>query len=117
MNIEEFYEADERRRQSSEVELGTEWSDSHGNRYELNWIEDTGELYVMAEPAPHTTADLFGGIYVGSVEKAPMDMMTVSVIAQIETREELEKILSGWQDAMSKPGGANWLYERVKSLD
>ena len=51
MDIEEFYEADERRRRSEEIELGTEWLDADGVRYELSWVADTGELYVMREPA------------------------------------------------------------------
>ncbi len=50
MDIEEFYEADERRRRSEEVEIGTEWHDADGARYELSWVADTGELYVMREP-------------------------------------------------------------------
>ena len=44
MDIEQFYSADERRRQSAEVELGTNWFDAKGSRYELSWVEDTGEL-------------------------------------------------------------------------
>jgi len=51
VDIEEFYDADDRRRQSAEIELGGDWHDAKGVRYELNWIEDTGELYVMREPA------------------------------------------------------------------
>ena len=52
MDIEQFYEADERRRRSEELELGTEWHDATGARYEVSWVADTGELYVMFEPAP-----------------------------------------------------------------
>jgi len=48
MNIEEFYEADERRRRSEEIELGSEWLDRDGVRHEVSWIADTGELYVHA---------------------------------------------------------------------
>ena len=65
VDIEEFYDADERRRRSAELELGRDWKDDHGVRYELNWVEDTGELYVMREPVPHDVADPFGGIHVG----------------------------------------------------
>ena len=42
MDIEEFYSADERRRQSAEVEFGTNWFDAKGSRYEISWVEDTG---------------------------------------------------------------------------
>ena len=50
MDIDEFYEADPRRRQSAELELGTEWLDEDNVRHELNYVEDTGELYVLREP-------------------------------------------------------------------
>ena len=52
MDIEEFYDGDPRRRPSAEIELGADWHDTHGTRYEVNWVEDTGELYLMREPAP-----------------------------------------------------------------
>ena len=64
MDIDEFYEADPRRRASAELELGTEWVDKDGVRHELNYVEDTGELYVLREPAPHVTEDPFGGLHV-----------------------------------------------------
>ena len=63
MDIEEFYEADERRRRSEEVEIGTEWHDADGARYELSWVADTGELYVMVEPNAPMSVDLFGDVY------------------------------------------------------
>ena len=63
MDIEEFYEADERRRRSAEIELGLDWHDVHDVRYELNWVQDTGELYVMREPNP-----------AGSVHGTALDM-------------------------------------------
>ena len=62
MDIDEFYEADPRRRASAELELGTEWLDADNVRHELNYVEDTGELYVLREPAPHVNEDPFGGL-------------------------------------------------------
>ena len=52
MDIEQFYSADERRRQSAEVEFGNNWFDAKGSRYEISWVEDTGELYAMLELTP-----------------------------------------------------------------
>jgi hypothetical protein len=49
MDIEEFYDQDPRRRASDEIEFGREWSEKE-LRFEVSWIVDTGELYVMAEP-------------------------------------------------------------------
>ena len=114
MDIDEFYEAEPRRRASAELELGSEWLDKDGVRHELNYVEDTGELYVLREPAPHVSEDPFGGLHV----KAPPGYdhkMTVHVVAHIETKDELHTILEGWQDAMSTPGGAEWLGDRLRS--
>jgi len=115
MDIGEFYDADDRRRQSVEVELGTEWHDSHGVRYELNWVEDTGELYVMREPPPPAWEDPFGDVYVRTDNRAPITGMTVVVIASIETHDDLERILSGWQSAMETENSVAWLIDRLKT--
>lgn len=112
MDIEAFYDADPRRRPSAEIELGTEWHDAHGTRYELNWVEDTGELYVMREPAPHAREDPFGGLHF-SMREAEEEQMTVHVVAQIATRDDLHRILNGWQDAMAGDAGAEWLATRL----
>ena len=71
MDIEEFYEADERRRRSEEIELGTEWHDRDAVRYEVSWVADTGELYVMREPAPRVAEDLFGDEFAGVASRRP----------------------------------------------
>jgi hypothetical protein len=49
MDIEEFYDQDPRRRASDEIEFGREWSEND-RRFEVSWVADTGEVYVMAEP-------------------------------------------------------------------
>lgn len=114
MDIEQFYDADPRRRPSAELELGTEWHDKHGVRYELNFIEDTGELYVMQEPPPmHEWADPFGGIHLR--DTADWDeRLGVRVIANIDSVDKLHQIVQGWQDAMSKDSSVEWLAERLR---
>jgi hypothetical protein len=114
MDIEEFYDGDPRRRPSAEIELGTEWHDAHGTRYEVGWVEDTGELYLMREPAPHVVEDPFGGLH-SSIGAAEEGKMTVHVVAQIGTLDELHKVLNGWRDAMVRDGGAEWLAERLRT--
>jgi hypothetical protein len=114
VDIEEFYDGDPRRRPSAEIELGTDWHDAHGTRYELNWIEDTGELYVMREPAPHVRQGPFGGLH-SSMRDAEEHKMTVHVVAQIDTKDNLHRILDGWQNAMTLNGGAEWLAERLRA--
>ena len=114
MDIDEFYEADPRRRASAELELGTEWLDEDGVRHELNYVEDTGELYVLREPSPHLSPDPFGGLHV-SAPPGYDNKMTVHVIARIPSVDEVHRILQGWQQAMQGDHGADWLGERLRA--
>jgi hypothetical protein len=114
MDIEQFYDADPRRRPSTEVELGTEWRDTLGVRYELNWIAETGELYTMREPVPPEWEDPFGGIHVRSGDSAPTDGMTVAVIANISTRDRVEELLRGWEQAIDGPNSISWVVDRLR---
>src|SRR5579863_332369 len=111
MNIEEFYEADERRRRSEEIELGTEWRDRDTVRHEVAWVADTGELYVMREPAPRIAEDLFGDEFSGSL---PLDAVTVAVVGWIPGRDRMEEVLAGWPDAMTSPESLTWLAARLR---
>lgn len=114
VDIEEFYDEDERRRGSAELELGREWRDRYGVRYELNWVEDTGELYVMREPVPHEWADPFGGIHVKKDDETAMEAMTVAVVATVADRATLEATVAGWEDAMGRSDSVEWLVERLR---
>ena len=52
MDIEEFYDADPRRREADERAFGWDWNltaDSQ-HRWDLFWNAGTGELYLMAKP-------------------------------------------------------------------
>ncbi len=113
MDIEQFYSADERRRQSAEFEFGTDWFDAKGNRYELSWVEDTGELYAMLELVPEADSwTPFGDI---EVEHMPVDRVVVTVVAHIDGRVEVESILEGWADEMRKPDSIAWVAERLRA--
>lgn len=114
VDIEQFYDRDERRRASAEIELGTEWLDRHGVRYELSWVEDTGELYVMREPPPPGYEDPFGGIYV-KVDNAPVDGITVIVLGTVATRPDLERLLEGWEQHVGQPDSVHWLVDRLEA--
>lgn len=107
MDLEAFYEADERRRASPEVEIGRDWRDAAGVRYELSWVEDTGELYAMREPeggSPWVTP--FGDWVAASL---PAEAQTVRVLAHLATRDELERVLQGWQQEMEGPNSIGWV--------
>lgn len=112
MDIEQFYSADERRRQSAEVEFGTNWYDTKGNRYELSWVEDTGELYAMLELVPEADSwTPFGDI---EVSHLPADRLVVTVVGYVATHDEVERVLDGWQAEMSRPNGIEWVAQRLR---
>ena len=113
MDIEEFYSSDERRRQSAEVELGTNWFDAKGSRYELSWVEETGELYTMLELVPE--ADSWTPFGDTEVEEMPLDRVLVMVVGYIATLDEVEGVLAGWPDQMAKPDGISWVAERLRA--
>ena len=113
MDIEQFYSADERRRQSAEVEFGNAWFDAKGNRYELSWVEDTGELYAMLELVPEAdTWTPFGDI---EVEDVKTDSLVVTILGTIATRDEVEKLLEGWTDHMPDEDGVHWVADRLQA--
>ncbi|HTB09301.1 MAG TPA: hypothetical protein VK704_05750 [Acidimicrobiales bacterium] len=110
MDIESFYEQNEARRESAEIEFGNEWTDANDNEYELSWVEATGELYLMVEPDAPVTEDLFGDFYVaGEV----VSDLTVVVIAKIDSQANLEDQLAGWEDAMLDDNSLTWLHQRL----
>jgi len=110
LDIEEFYSADERRRSSEEIEFGRDWKDGSGVRYELSWVVDTGELYVMREPRPGLVEDPFGDLFGANL---PTEAVTVGVLGVVPTREELDRVLAGWQQAMDRPDGVSWVVDRL----
>jgi hypothetical protein len=111
MDIEEFYDADPRRRESEEIEFGREWSDAKGTRTELSWVADTGELYAMAEPSESVEMDPFGDT---RVDDLPTELVTVEILGTIATREEIDQLLAGWEAAMDKgPNSIQWVRDRL----
>lgn len=113
MNIEDFYSADERRRRSAELELGTDWHDAAGNRYELSWVEDTGELYTMLEingQLPYTSP--FGDMEPLHVAVA-LDSLQVLLIGAIADRATLDTVLEGWEEAMGESDSVSWIVGRL----
>ena len=110
MNIEEFYDADPRRRASPELQFGLDWHDSHGRRYELNWVADTGELYIMQDEPPPAWTDPFGDFYVFGAD--PRDL-GVRVLTVVEGADTVRAMLDGWAEAMGLGDSVAWLVERL----
>ena len=111
MDIEEFYDADPRRRESEETEFGREWSDASGMRTELAWVTDTGELYAMAEPGGSVEMDPVGDT---RVDDLPTEALLVEILATVASREEIDALLAGWEGAMEKgPNSLQWVRDRI----
>ena len=113
MDIEEFYEADERRRHSAELEFGRDWTDA-GSRCEVSWVEDTGELYLMREPDGEVVGDAFGDMVVRHVSEHELG---VEVLGVIPGRDAISAVMSGWEAQMPKPDGIAWLRDRIENVD
>ncbi len=113
VDLEQFYSADERRRQSAEVEFGNDWHDHKGRRYELSWVTDTGELYAMLEVSGEAESFTpFGDLEVGSV---PVGTLVVIVLGTVATQAEVEQILDGWADHMEQSDSVQWVADRLKA--
>jgi len=87
VDIEEFYDEDERRRSSANLSWALN-ADKYGVRHELNWVEDTGELYVMREPYPVSGPILRRNPRIGlhREDETEVEGMTVSVVGWCRTR-------------------------------
>jgi len=111
MDIEEFYDADPRRRESEEIEFGREWSDANGMRTELSWVAATGELYTMAEPAGSVEMDPVGDT---RVDDLPTEALTVEILAVVPDRPAVDQLLAGWEDVMEKgTNSIQWVRDRL----
>jgi len=106
LDIEEFYDADPRRRASEEIPFGHEWTDANSGRYEVMWIADTGEVYAMFEPVEPISSDGIGDLV---VQHMPVSAVTVEVLTTVATREEIDRRLSGWETAMPDLGSIAWV--------
>ena len=110
MDIEEFYDENPARRTSEEFEFGQDWHDADGNRAEVSWVQETGELYCMREPTEAIVTDTLGGEY---LQRLPEEDLVVEVLGAIPTLEAVESALAGWSDAMSGSNSLAWLKDRV----
>ena len=110
MDIEGFYDADPRRRHSEEFSFGRDWHDADGVRWELNWVADTGEVYVMREPAEPVGMDPLGDTWVADL---PADLVTVEVLGTITGQATVERAFGGWPEAIEGADSLAWVRDRV----
>ena len=110
LTIDDFYAANEDRRNSAEFEFGDSWSDVSGNEYELSWVESTGELYLMLEPEANVGVDAFGDFWVGEGAEG----LNVVVVGVFPNHDAVAAALDGWESAMGNENSLAWLSSRVK---
>jgi hypothetical protein len=91
-----FYNADERRIHSRELDVGLWWRETaEGPLHRAAWVRDTGELYVVR---------------LGPVEDGGG---SVEVLARVAAREQLERLVSGWRERCGAPRSLSWLRARA----
>jgi hypothetical protein len=95
-SLARFYNADERRIASRELDVGLWWREhADGPLHRAAWVSDTGELYLV-RLGPVADG---GGL--------------VEVLAIVEDRELLEDVLEGWRERCGEPWSLAWLRERT----
>jgi hypothetical protein len=114
VDLEQFYDADPRRRQSEELEFGNDWYDN-GARTQVSWVEATGEVYAMRDPLGSLVADVIGDTRASPVAD---EDLTVEVIGIVEGRDKIAAVMSGWDTAMtSGDNSLAWVRDRIANAD
>ena len=109
MNLNDFYDADPRRRASEELEFGSDW-DENGARTQVSWIAATGELYAMRDPLGRLVTDVIGDTRAVPVSE---EALTVEVLGTVSDRAAATAVMSGWENAMPAAGSLAWVRDRI----
>jgi hypothetical protein len=114
VDLNDFYDADPRRRASEELEFGADWTDG-GARTQVSWIEATGELYAMRDPLGALVTDVIGDTRASPV--ADKDLV-VAVLGVVSGRDAVGAVMSGWQQAMTNgTDSVAWVRDRIAHAD
>ena len=114
MDLEQFYDADPRRRHSEELEFGTDWHEGRA-RTQVSWVEATGELYAMRDPLGGLATDVIGDMRATPVSD---EQLTIEVLGTVPGREAVVAVMSGWEHAMpAGPDSLSWVRDRVAHTD
>jgi hypothetical protein len=98
-SLASFYNGDERRVRSREVDVGLWWRDGEqGPLHRAAWVLETGELYLVR----------LGPLSEGGGR--------VEVLAKVFERDCLETVLAGWRERCGQPRSLSWLRERASAL-
>jgi hypothetical protein len=110
VDLNDFYDADPRRRASEELEFGSDWNDG-GARTQVSWIEATGELYAMRDPLGALVTDVIGDTRASPVAD---EDLSVEPLGIVPGRAAVEAVMSGWETAMaSGPDSLAWVRARI----
>ena len=105
--LEEFYAADERRRQSGEADYGVNWTMGMTQvvraRYRVSYVRTTGELYSVKSDGGNVT--ILGTF--PPDEAGPGEIYYHS----------LDAVLEGWPEQGGQPGGLQWVRDRLAQSD
>lgn len=94
-----FYEADSRRVDSRERDIGLWWrEEANDPLHRAAWVSDTGELYLVR---------------LGPVEQGGG---SVEILATVADGEQLERVLEGWRERCGKPRSLSWLRARAARM-
>jgi hypothetical protein len=95
-SLASFYSADAARLRSQEMDVGLWWREGAGGPlHRAAWVADTGELYLVR------------------LGPAGSGAGTVEVLAELDGRERVEELLSGWRERCGEPGSLEWLRRRA----
>jgi hypothetical protein len=114
VDLEQFYDADPRRRTSEELEFGNDWRDN-GARTQVSWVETTGEIYAMRDPLGALVADVIGDTRASPVAD---EDLTVEVLGTVDGRDKVAAVMSGWDKAMTAGDNSlSWVRDRIAHAD
>src|SRR5262245_39125573 len=92
-SVEDFYQADERRRHSTEQDFGVWWYDGLDRRvpWRVSWVEDTGDVYAVRLGPSRVVSGPAGLAILGGHENGPVILLGV-----VSGEADVEHRLKGW---------------------
>ena len=99
-DLESFYGAGVNRMHSQEFDYGVHWRQGTdtSDRWRVSYVQATGEVYARREYSPLVV--VLGVVPPDEAKGVPY-------------YRTLERILDGWEDRCGKPGGLEWVRDRL----
>jgi hypothetical protein len=119
-SLDVYYESDERRRRSREIDFGVWWK-LGAETFRVTWVEATGEL-IAVRLGPGRGGR--GLIKIVTHEAGPAlllgqgavnlggEPMEVYELAVIPDEDEVEGLLAGWAEVCDEPNSLAWIVGR-----